>query len=151
MPLFWRALFAFLALPVVVAGVMPLVFFWPNAPDPVSWGVPIIAVGVALLVWCVREFYVAGKGTLAPWDPPRHLVTTGPYRFSRNPMYVAVVTILLGWAITMDIATFRAPLYYALIIAVAFHVRVMVFEEPWARERFGADWEDYRRRVRRWF
>jgi hypothetical protein len=58
-----------------------------------------LAAGVTLLIWCARAFLLSGEGTLAPWDPPRHLVTTGPYAVSRNPMYVAVFLILIGWAI----------------------------------------------------
>ncbi len=62
-------------------------------------GVPLLGLGTVLLLWCVRDFYVAGRGTLAPWDPPRHLVTVGLYRVSRNPMYLAVLLVLTGWAI----------------------------------------------------
>jgi protein-S-isoprenylcysteine O-methyltransferase Ste14 len=56
-------------------------------------------MGIFALVWCVRDFYVSGRGTLAPWDPPTRLVIIGLYRFLRNPMYVAVLTILVGWAL----------------------------------------------------
>ena len=150
MPLFLRALLAFLALPFVVAGVVPFVFFWPNARH-LPYGIPVFILGVALLAWCVREFYSAGKGTLAPWDPPRHLVTSGPYRWSRNPMYVAVLLILLGWALTLDVMSYRAPLVYALLMAVAFHLRVVLFEERWAAEKFGDQWKEYAASVRRWF
>jgi protein-S-isoprenylcysteine O-methyltransferase Ste14 len=148
--LFWRALLAFLALPTIVAGVIPWFFLRPAASRFVAAGLPLIVLGVALLLWCVREFYVAGKGTLAPWDPPRHLVTTGPYRYSRNPMYVAVLIILAGWAVCLDIQTSRAPVYYAAFVAVAFHLRVLFFEEPWAARTFGAVWQEYVARVPRW-
>src|SRR6186997_2068214 len=98
----WRALFAFLALPGVVAIALPAWF----AASALRGGgrffvvglLPLFA-GLVLLLWCVRDFYVAGKGTLAPWSPPRHLVTIGLYRFSRNPMYVAVALMLAGWAL----------------------------------------------------
>ena len=59
---------------------------------------PLVA-GVVILLWCVRDFYVAGKGTLAPWDPPKHLVVIGLYRFVRNPMYLAVLAIIVGQAL----------------------------------------------------
>ena len=52
-----------------------------------------------MLLWCVRDFYVSGRGTLAPLDPPKRVVIVGLYRFVRNPMYVAVLTILVGWAL----------------------------------------------------
>lgn len=149
-PLFWRALLAFLALPTIIAGVIPWFFLRPAAPRFVGAGVPLIALGVVLLLWCVGEFYVAGKGTLAPWDPPRQLVITGPYRYTRNPMYVAVLTILVGWAVCLDIGTNRTPLYYALLMATIFHLRVLLFEEPWAARTFGAAWTDYVARVPRW-
>ena len=149
MPLVWRAMLAFLALPFVVAGVIPFAFFWPNSRHT-PYGLPMIALGVTLLLWCVREFYSAGKGTLAPWDPPRHLVTSGPYRYSRNPMYVGVLTILVGWALSLDISAYRAPIMYALFMAVVFHLRVVLFEERWAAEKFGAEWREYSDTVPRW-
>jgi protein-S-isoprenylcysteine O-methyltransferase Ste14 len=58
----------------------------------------VLIVGTLGLLWCVRDFYVRGKGTLAPWSPPQNLVVVGLYRYSRNPMYVCVVLVLLGWA-----------------------------------------------------
>ena len=58
-----------------------------------------ISVGAGLLLWCIRDFGVVGRGTLAPVDPPRHLVVRGLYRYVRNPMYVGVISILLGEAL----------------------------------------------------
>ena len=91
---------------------------------------------------------MTGKGTLAPWARPEHLVTVGPYRVSRNPMYVAVVIVLWGWAVG-----FRSlPLaIYALLVMPAFHLRVVFGEEPWLAQRHGDQWERYQARVPRWF
>ena len=130
----------------MVAFVVPWLLR-PAHARPHADGLALLAPGVALLLWCVREFYVAGRGSLAPWAPPRHLVTSGPYRWSRNPMYVAVLLVLAGWA-----ATFRAPglWTYAAILAIAFHLRVVLFEEPWLAERHGMRWTEYAAHVRRW-
>ena len=108
---------------------------------------PLVA-GIAGLLSCVHAFYVAGRGTLAPWAPPVHLVVVGLYRYSRNPMYIAVTLILLGWAVS-----FALPgLYlYTLIVAIAFHLRVVFGEEPWLARTHGARWQEYVRRVPRWF
>ena len=100
-----------------------------------------------MLLWCVRDFYVAGKGTLAPWAPPRHLVVVGLYRWSRNPMYISVSVILLGWAIAYQS---RALLIYALALFVMFHLRVVFGEEPWLARTHGDEWLRYRARVPRW-
>jgi protein-S-isoprenylcysteine O-methyltransferase Ste14 len=107
-----------------------------------------LALGVVLLFWCVRDFYVAGKGTLAPWTPPQDLVVVGLYRLSRNPMYIAVLLVLLGWAVA-----FRSrPLaFYALALAIAFHLRVVLHEEPFLARTHGERWTQYRARVPRWF
>lgn len=145
--LFWRALFAFLALPTTVAFVIPWLFH-PAGARFNRAAVPILALGFVLLVWCVRDFYVAGRGTLAPWAPPKRLVTVGLYRFSRNPMYVAVLTILIAWAVGFHSMGLAA---YAVLIALAFHLRVLTYEEPWLARTFGTDWLDYRSRVPRWF
>ena len=144
-----RALLAFLALPGMVAYLVPLLLA-PDAPRDGAWrptGVLLVAAGSALLLWCVREFYVAGRGTLAPWSPPRHLVSSGPYARSRNPMYVGVAVVLLGWAVLF---TSRTLLIYAIAIAVAFQLRVMLYEEPWLERTHGEAWRHYRARVRRW-
>lgn len=144
-----RAIAAFIALPGVVAFAVPIVV-GTSAHRPVrhaALAAVVIGLGTLLLLWCVREFYVAGRGTLAPWAPPERLVTSGPYRRSRNPMYVGVVTILIGWWLLWDS---RELLIYALVVLCAFQVRVLVAEEPWAARHFGADWEAYRARVPRW-
>ena len=115
---------------------------------PFAWPALVALVpGTALLVWCVREFAVRGKGTLAPWDPPRHLVASGPYGVSRNPMYLSIGLIVLGWA-----AGFRssAILIYGLVLFAAFHVRVVFFEEPWLARTHREHWTRFRSRVPRW-
>jgi protein-S-isoprenylcysteine O-methyltransferase Ste14 len=146
--LFFRALLSFLLLPGLVAFVVPAWIVWPLSGRVLHLvGVPLFGTGVGLLLWCVREFYVAGKGTLAPWDPPRHLVVSGPYRISRNPMYVAVTLILIGWAAAFQT---RALWYYALVVVAAFHLRVVLAEEPWASRTFGDEWRRYRDQVARW-
>jgi protein-S-isoprenylcysteine O-methyltransferase Ste14 len=108
----------------------------------------MIALGTFGLLWCVRVFYVSGKGTLAPWAPPRTLVVVGLYRYSRNPMYVCVLVVLLGWAVSFGSVGLFA---YALVVASAFHLRVVFGEEPWLGRTHGAAWQQYARRVRRWF
>lgn len=147
--LFARALFAFLVLPGIVAFAIPLSIAYggPRQPRFFSVGAIPLSLGIALLMWCVREFYVVGKGTLAPWSPPKSIVTTGLYRFTRNPMYVAVTLILIGWAIG-----FRSPglSLYALVVPIGFHLRVITYEEPWLDRTFGQAWSDYKQRVPRW-
>jgi len=144
-----RAIAAFVAFPGIVAFAVPIAI-GTSAGRPmqhVAFVVAVLGLGTWLLLWCVREFYVAGRGTLAPWSPPKHLVTTGPYGFSRNPMYLGVITILVGWWILWGS---RTLLIYALVVLVAFHIRVLLAEEPWAARNFGAEWEAYRARVPRW-
>jgi protein-S-isoprenylcysteine O-methyltransferase Ste14 len=147
--LWLRALASFLACPAIVAGLVPILLMRGHAPYapllPLS--VPVLGIGVFALFWCVRDFYVSGRGTLAPWDPPKRLVIVGLYRFVRNPMYVAVLTILVGWALL-----YRSWLLltYALVVATVFHFRVVLHEEPWLNRKFGKDWDDYAARVPRW-
>jgi protein-S-isoprenylcysteine O-methyltransferase Ste14/pimeloyl-ACP methyl ester carboxylesterase len=147
--MFARALLAFLALPGLVAFVVPLLIAWPRVREgsfnPLA--LVLLVPGITLLLWCVRDFLVIGQGTLAPWNPPRTLVSSGPYRFSRNPMYVGVSLILLGWALA-----FRTSglLLYALIVMLAFHLRVVFGEEPWLARTHERTWRDYRSRVPRW-
>jgi len=148
--MFLRALFAFLALPGVVALLVPMWIVWNRRPASEPWfsiGLATLVAGLALLLWCVRDFYVAGKGTLAPWSPPRNLVLVGLYRYSRNPMYVAVTMMLAGWSLCFWSRTLAI---YACVVLVAFHLRVVFGEEPWLARTHGAAWDDYKAKVPRW-
>jgi protein-S-isoprenylcysteine O-methyltransferase Ste14 len=145
--LFARALIAFIALPGVVAYLVPTLIVERDQPFQREGLAPLVA-GTALLLWCVREFSVAGRGTLAPWTPPRHLVVSGLYRYSRNPMYVGVAVVLAGWALAYRSRTLAI---YAAVVIAAFHLRVVLFEEPWLARTHGDAWVRYRASVPRWF
>jgi protein-S-isoprenylcysteine O-methyltransferase Ste14 len=107
----------------------------------------LLLLGIPGLLWCVWSFYTEGRGTLAPWSPPRHLVVTGLYRYSRNPMYVSVVLILWGWTAGFQS---RALALYALAVMAVFHLRVVLGEEPWLARTHGDTWDRYRAAVPRW-
>jgi protein-S-isoprenylcysteine O-methyltransferase Ste14 len=147
--MFARALLAFIALPGMVAIVAPpaIASLDPWRGERWTAGAVVLLAGAVVLLWCVRDFYVSGKGTLAPWDPPRRLVVVGLYRFTRNPMYVGVLVMLCGWALYL-----RSPLLvaYTVALAAAFHARVVTYEEPWCASQFGAHWQAYAAAVPRW-
>jgi protein-S-isoprenylcysteine O-methyltransferase Ste14 len=144
-----RSFAAFLACPGIVAGVLPLLIARGGPHDlgfrELSY-VPL-ALGTGCLVWCIRDFLVSGRGTLAPWDPPKSLVVVGLYRFVRNPMYLAVLTIIVGWALFFGS---RSLELYLAVVAVAVHLRVILHEEPWLRRQFGPDAARYLAEVPRW-
>jgi len=96
----------------------------------------------------VWQFATMGRGTPAIIDAPKRLVVRGPYRYVRNPMYLGVLLVVLGWA-----AFFEAPwlLRYAAAGALLFHVFVLLVEEPVLHRKFGAEYDSYRRAVRRWW
>jgi protein-S-isoprenylcysteine O-methyltransferase Ste14/pimeloyl-ACP methyl ester carboxylesterase len=144
-----RAVGAFLALPGVVAFLVPLLLATPALRQGrfhLLALVPLV-LGGALLVWCARQFFTEGRGTLAPWAPPRQLVTGGPYAYSRNPMYIAVGLILVGWVLAFRSTTL---VVYALAVLVAFHLRVRLHEEPRLSATFHDTWRRYSGRVPRW-
>jgi protein-S-isoprenylcysteine O-methyltransferase Ste14 len=144
-----RAVLAFLALPGVVAGLAPALIARGGPGVSRYWVASLapLAVGTACLVWCVRDFFVRGSGTLAPWDPPRRLVVGGLYRFVRNPMYLSVATVILGWSLLFGS---RRIALYLVAVVVAFNLRVILHEEPWLQRQFGTDWDRYKARVPRW-
>ena len=144
-----RALVAFLVLPGMAAFVIPGAWLWRTSHVTLvqPLGLMPLAIGVVALLWCVRDFYVSGKGTLAPWAPPERLVIVGLYRYSRNPMYVAVTLILVGWAVSFGSMGLLA---YASVVAAAFYFRVVFGEEPWLARAHGTAWEQYVTRVPRW-
>jgi protein-S-isoprenylcysteine O-methyltransferase Ste14 len=110
-------------------------------------GVPLILIGAAGLLWCIWGFFSEGRGTLAPVDPPKHLVVRGFYRYVRNPMYVSVMTILLGESVLfMSVPV----LIEAGVFIILAHTFVTCYEEPALRRRFGESYERYSQTVGRW-
>jgi protein-S-isoprenylcysteine O-methyltransferase Ste14 len=110
-------------------------------------GLVIAALGAALALWCVFTFAFVGRGTPAPFDPPRLLVERGPYRFLRNPMYAGATLALAGAALV-----YRSPALLAFCagFVLVCHAFVLLYEEPALRRRFGAGYTAYCARVRRW-
>ena len=116
-----------------------------HALHPEAWAV--LAIGLAIGMWCAVEFALRGFGTPAPFDPPRRLVVTGLYRFVRNPMYVGLGIALFGEAwLTGRIEI----LYETLILLVAVTFFTVLYEEPALRRQFGGDYIEYCRNVGRW-
>ena len=139
-----------LLVPLVIGLLVPLALVQRSgaAPTPL-WplGALVAAGGATLYVWCAASFVVVGRGTPAPIAAPVVFVARGPYRVVRNPMYVAVIAAVLGEALAFGSDALVA---YAGFLAIAFHLFVVLYEEPTLTARFGASYEDYRRRVPRW-
>ncbi len=110
-------------------------------------GLPLVVAGAAGLLWCIWDFARRGRGTLAPVDPPKIVVHTGLYRVVRNPMYVAVVTTLVGEAVLFGSWWL---LGWAIVVAATVHVFVVGYEEPTLRRQFGAAYDSYCQSVPRW-
>ena len=144
----------FLLMPLQVAVTVPwLLSRWRMGSPLLGWpgfrvmGAVLIAAGVPVLLAAIVRFVRQGRGIPTPVLPARHLVVTGLYRHVRNPMYVAVVSVIVGQALLLGSP---ALLRYALVVAAGFHLFVLLHEEPSLSRRFGAEYEAYRRAVRRW-
>ena len=117
--------------------------------DPRRLGWIVVAIGAAIGLPCVWEFAWRGIGTPVPFDPPRRLVISGPYRFVRNPMYLGTGMALLGEAIVFPKIT-TLMLTMIVVLAVVVSALVMLYEEPTLRRMFDGDYENYCRNVHRW-
>src|SRR5881296_2337305 len=116
-------------------------------PERLLLAAPAFALGAATYFWCLWDFAVVGRGTPAPIDPPKQLVVRGLYRYVRNPMYLGVLLVVAGWA---ALSWSPRVLEYGVVVAVLFHLVVLLVEEPLIRRRFGTAYEAYCRTVRRW-
>lgn len=141
--------------PATVAGLVPYLLLPPAAlgtppsPTPLKIVAGVLGfLGLALYVRCALGFALEGRGTPAPVDPPRRLVARGPYRRTRNPMYIAVLAVVLAEALYF--ASGRLAIYAALLF-LAFHLFVRFCEEPTLGRRFGEDYSWYMESVPRWF
>jgi protein-S-isoprenylcysteine O-methyltransferase Ste14 len=108
--------------------------------------IPILA-GVMLYIWCAWYFTFVGKGTPAPFDPPRELVIKGPYQHSRNPIYIFVALTLIGEAVFFGATVL---VLYAAAVVTFLHLWVVFYEERGLKRRFGSPYERYCERVPRW-
>jgi protein-S-isoprenylcysteine O-methyltransferase Ste14 len=153
LPVWIRAAIFIALVPGAVVGWLPWYLAGAPRPDsiPVSpariAALAVALAGWAVLLWCARDFARSGHGTPAPYDPPRRLVTTGLYRFVRNPMYVAAVGSIVAQAAWYGS---RAVLWFGVGMALVFHARVVLFEEPALARAFGDEFAAYRSRVPRW-
>jgi protein-S-isoprenylcysteine O-methyltransferase Ste14 len=110
-------------------------------------GVLLFAIGTAIYAWTVWDIATKGGGTPLPLDAPRKLVVCGLYQYTRNPMYLGVITVILGWVVIFS--TIRL-LIYALIVWIAIYLFVMLYEEPKLKELFGPEYDTYKSGVARW-
>ena len=128
---------------LATAGLLPSPRFGPLGIA----GLLLTLMGAALAIWCILAFVVWGKGTPAPFDPPRRLVVKGPYHYVRNPMYLGAGLALTGASLVYrSLALFS----YAVLFLFVLHFFVLLYEEPTLARLFGPEYEAYRDRVGRW-
>ncbi len=107
----------------------------------------LFVLGASIYTWCVWDFASFGRGTPAPIDAPKKLVVRGLYRYTRNPMYVGVLSTMLGFSVLYQALP---VLLFALGMLCGFNLFVRLYEEPHLTREFGEPYQDYRRRVGRW-
>ena|SRR5690348_14255316 len=122
-----------------IVGVLPT---WTEIP-----GIILVAAGGALLFLCFGAFVVQGRGTPLPLDPPTKLVVLGPYKYVRNPIHIAWVTLFIGLGLYL-----RSPsiLLFALAFFIVCYVYVLWVEEPGLKKRFKTEYEEYCKAVPRY-
>ena len=147
------ATYAVLFIGLVLVFVPARILSWSGFARPQEIGMAqaggmVMAVaGLVIALWCLFVFAKAGQGTPAPFDPPRRLVTRGPYRLVRNPMYIGAGLALAGAALFYQ--SFHL-LGYMVLFFLASHLFIVFYEEPVLRRSFGEDYAAYCRNIRRW-
>lgn len=110
-------------------------------------GWPVVLAGAGMIAWCARSFVMRGRGTPAPFAPPSSLVVTGPFKWTRNPMYLGIVLMIGGEALLL---WSQQVLMYGIGCWMSMELFLHLYEEPSLRRRFGASYEVYQRQVGRW-
>jgi len=141
-----------LLVPGILMVALPISLFQTSTAlfsfDVFRWlAVPFWVAGASIAIWCAWAFTVRGRGTPSPTDPPRELVTSGLYRYLRNPIYAGAMIFLLGHVLWHPS---RAILAMPILVAVSAHLFILFYEEPHLRKTFGAAYEEYCRQVPRW-
>jgi protein-S-isoprenylcysteine O-methyltransferase Ste14 len=137
-------------LPITVLILVPLYIERNISVKHVSTlltGLIIMCIGLYILTMTISTFIRIGKGTLAPWSPARKLITGGMYGYVRNPMIMGVLTVLAGESIAiMSLKIFIWALIFYIINSIWF----ILYEEPYLEKKFGDEYREYKRHVRRW-
>lgn len=121
---------------------------WPASIGPTQVaGMLLAGAGSALALWCLLALVFVGQGTPAPFDPPRQLVVSGPYRYSRNPLYIGACAAVFGAALFYQS---RALVIYGLALSMMAYLFVVGYEEPTLRSTFRHRYPEYCLEVRRW-
>ena len=145
-----KALLAFLLLPFMVTGTVPvlIILFGQHHFEGFWWGRIPFTAGCLMLFMSVVAFYVEGHGTLAHWSPPKKMIRSGCFKYTRNPMYVGVILILIGESLISGSLWLLA---WMTVITIAFNFHIRIVEEPWLEKTFGEEWFDFKRTVPRWW
>jgi protein-S-isoprenylcysteine O-methyltransferase Ste14 len=149
--LFLKNLLFTLIAPCTVALWLPYLFTRNKTPyGGLSLVIATVcfATGALFYLWCQWHFATYGRGTPAPIDAPKKLVVRGLYKYVRNPMYVGVITAIIGWVILYH--SWRLA-RLAIFMCISFELFIIFYEEPHLRKIFGAEYEEYCARVGRWF
>ena len=150
MYLFLKILLFTVLLPGTVAVYLPMIIAKPQYPISqinLYFSIPFFLTGLGIYLWCAWDFASFGKGTPAPIDPPQKLVVHGLYSYSRNPMYVGVLTFILGWVVlNWEIKLF----VYGLVVWLVFNLFIVYYEEKHLLSVFGSEYQEYCQRVSRW-
>ncbi len=153
----WRMAKAVLILPGTALVYVPLLLQWATGGWPFGgavgawWQIVLAAVmavpALGLAVWTMRLFVEEGEGTPAPWDPPQKFVVSGPYRYVRNPMLLAVVVLILAEMTALNSVVLFD---WAVVFFVLNTVYFIRSEEPALEARFADDYRAYKAVVPRW-
>jgi protein-S-isoprenylcysteine O-methyltransferase Ste14 len=110
-------------------------------------GMALAVAGAVVAATCIAAFMVRGRGTPAPFDPPREFVASGPYRYVRNPMYVGAAAVIFGAGLAVASPSIAL---LALAFLAIMHLFVVIYEEPALAREFGDSYQQYRATVNRW-
>ncbi len=148
-----KTIFLTILVPGVACFLVPYFIIKPSGIEMIP-SLPLRILGILLMIlgacglsWVSQAFVRFGKGTPAPFDPPREFVARGLYRFVRNPMYIGAVTVILGEALLF--ASWNLLIYGAAVLAML-HFFVVLYEEPSLYKRFGEPYRQYLHNVPRW-
>jgi protein-S-isoprenylcysteine O-methyltransferase Ste14 len=157
-----RGIFFTILVPGTIAVYIPYTFMRNRLPDMsiglFHWvGLVILVAGVLIYLWAAVSFLMRGKGTPAIWftkpisfiigEEPIKVVSSGLYKYSRNPMYIGVITTVLGQGIYFQ---YSNVLWYALSLFIIFNLVIVLIEEPHLEEKFGEQYKSYKKKTRRW-